>query len=116
MPESNSSFVFTPDPSFRLTASDRARLLPWYDADALERLLSMYPAAERSGILENFQMPEPGQQRGLLVQVGHPQLQAILDEVWVPFWETYTDEEIDAEPGNFPGRELAKRKRRNAGN
>lgn len=100
------------DPDFRLSAEERARVFPWYDADALERLLGMSLPESRARVLESFLVPdEPGQQRPLLVTMGHPALQAILEEVWVPFWEGYREEDMNAQPAYFPGRELAKQRR-----
>jgi hypothetical protein len=91
-------------------------LLPWYDADALERLLRLALPESRARYLNSFLVPdEPGQQRPLLVQVGHPALQAILEEVWVPFWDSYTEEGMDSYADYFPGRELAKHRRRAKG-
>lgn len=108
--------VLVPDPAFRLEAGVRERLFPWYDADALERLLSRTPPESRAGILESFLVPEePGRQRPLLVRLGHPELQAILEEVWVPFWDGCTEEEMAEQPPELPGRELAMLRRRGSG-
>jgi hypothetical protein len=106
-------FVVTPDPTFRLTDEVRATIAPAYDPDALERLLSMYPSDGREQLLRNFQnLPDESEPRvQVVVRLGHPQLQAALDEVWAPYWCTYTDEEMDAEVAYLPGREAARKRR-----
>ena len=43
----------TPDPAFRLSGEERARLRPDYDADALERLLAHLSPDMRPEILES---------------------------------------------------------------
>lgn len=47
----------------------------------------------------------------LVVRLGHPDLQAALEEVWAPYWDSYTDEEMAAEVDYLPGREAARRRR-----
>jgi hypothetical protein len=102
-----------PDASFRLSAEEKAAVAPAFDPDALERLLSMYPPEGRSGLLLRFQqMPDEGEPRlRLVVSLGYPDLQAALEEVWAPYWDSYTDEEMAAEVDYLPGREAARRRR-----
>ncbi|HEX8393431.1 MAG TPA: hypothetical protein VF665_13890 [Longimicrobium sp.] len=101
----------TPDPSFRLTAQDRARIRPGYDVDALERLLAAVIPPVRAGLLSSFTMPEhPAQRVGVTVQMGDPALQPLLDEVWAPMWELYPDM-LDTETKDYPGREIARQRR-----
>lgn len=100
-----------PDPEFRLGPAERAKVLPYFDADALERLLSMLPARARERTLASFQATRPGEPHGHLVGLGHPALDAVLAEVWAPYWEGVPDEEMAQHPGRFPGRELAMERR-----
>lgn len=56
----------TPDARFRLNAAERANIDEIYDADALERLLSLVQPDKRVEILAHFQMrPADGRHRGL---------------------------------------------------
>ena len=106
--------VGVPDPSFRLSGEERAKVAPAFDADALERLLSMCPPASRDAILRTFQREESsedGFRVSATVRLGHPALQAVLEEVWVPFWRDHTDEMMEAEVPYLPGRDLARRRR-----
>jgi hypothetical protein len=105
--------VGVPDPSFRLSAEEKAAVAPAFDPDALERLLSMYPPEGRTELLRRFQqMPDDAEPRvRLVVRLGHPELQAALEEVWAPYWDSYTDEQMDAEVGYLPRREAARKRR-----
>lgn len=97
-----------PDPAFRLTAEDRAALAPGFDADALERLLRQIRPDMRGEILSCFQI---GTSRGHLVGIHDPQLQAVLEEVWAPFWDTAPDQALDEDWYRMPGREIATARR-----
>jgi hypothetical protein len=113
MQDGKSEFqIGVPDPAFRLNAEERASVLPGFDVDALERLLSMYPPEGREQLLKRFQPTEDGRGR-MLMRIDHPALQAVLEEVWAPHWLDYPDEAaIDAEVDYIPGREIAKQRRR----
>jgi hypothetical protein len=100
--------VGVPGASFRLTPAERASILPEFDADALERLLAMVPPEARPRLLSGFQAPAPGERAGFVVRLGHPALQAQLEKVWAPFWESYSDKQMDEEVGYLPGRSAAK--------
>ncbi|HEX8691702.1 MAG TPA: hypothetical protein VF746_04730 [Longimicrobium sp.] len=100
-----------PDPHFRLTPAERSKVLPDFDADALERLLSMVIPEMRQEILRHFQPRAPGERLGNLVQFYDPKLQAVLEEVWAPFWDTASDEEIEKDWYGMPGRLIAKQRR-----
>ena len=104
--------IGVPDPSFRLSPEERARVPKVWDVDALERLLGMMPPEAREEMYRSFLPPEPGLLFNFLVELRHPKLQAALEEVWVPYWDGYTDEEMDREPDYMPGRVLAKKRRR----
>lgn len=98
-----------PDPAFRLTAEDRATLAPHFDADALERLLRLIRPDMRAEILSHFQVGKGA--RGHLVEIFDPQLQAVLEEVWAPFWDDAPDQAIEENWYMMPGREIAKARR-----
>lgn len=104
--------VVLPDTSFHLSAEVRASVREGFDVDALERLLSMMPPEARPSTLAAFQRPTPGSDRvRMLVHLGHPKLQAVLEEVWAPMWEGLTDEELQRLDRQFPGREAARARR-----
>jgi hypothetical protein len=108
--------IGVPDPNYRLPEEDRAKVGANFDADALERLLSMVPPDTRDDILPSFVPPDPSvgeRPSGWLVRLGHPALQAALEEVWVPYWRHVSDEDLDSgSEDHIPGRELAKQRRR----
>lgn len=114
------------DPAYRLAPDERARVIPAYDADALERLMGMIHPDLRPKILENFLIWKPGElpageRAGLTVELYDPstgqvdpQLQAVLEEVYAPLWARVSDD--DLEKPNFmvhPGREREKQRRQN---
>jgi hypothetical protein len=114
MPETPSGSIRleAPDRNFRLTQRERERIVPGYDADALERLLAAVEAAVRPFLLSRFIVPEDGSGRmpGVMVLMGDPKLQPLLDEVWAPMWELYPDM-LDTETKDYPGREIARERR-----
>lgn len=101
------------DESYRLSDDDRAKMLPGFDVEALERLLGMTRPDMRQEILRAFQKREPGQLIGHLMGFDDPELQKVLEEVWAPMWDHVgaTDEEIEANAYAYPGREIALRRR-----
>jgi hypothetical protein len=99
------------DPGYRLGWEEREKILPQFDADALERFLAMLPAGMRDEALRAFQPPEPGRLNRQLVSINNAALQAVLDEVWLPYWDGLSDTEMDREPDFIPGRDLARRRR-----
>jgi len=100
-----------PDATFHLTESERAQLRPGFDADALESLLAHVRPEVRPTILSSFVQPPPGEPAGVLVKMGDPALQPLLDAVWAPMWELMPRDAIDREDKDFPGRELARQRR-----
>jgi hypothetical protein len=99
----------TPDQTFQLTAADRAAVSPHFDADALERLLQQVRPDQRGEILPYFQIGKGA--RGHLVEIADPQLQSVLEEVWAPFWEEASDQALEEDWYQMPGREIAKARR-----
>jgi hypothetical protein len=100
----------SPDPYFRLSAEERALVRQGFDADALERLLSHIEPAFRPVLLKDFLQPEIPGEWTLTVQMGDPELQPLLDEVWAKGWEELGIGEIDAEESDYPGKQLARRR------
>lgn len=104
--------VGIPDPTFKLSPEQRTEVHPYFDADALERLLGMMPPEARPDTFSRFVRPAEWTGRvRYLVSLGHPALQEALEEVWLPFWAGMSDEEMEAQPDVLPGRELARRRR-----
>jgi hypothetical protein len=104
----------SPGAHFQLDAAERARLVPGYDAAALERLLARVTPDRRTEILRYFQFPKDRSvSLGLLVQIKDPELQPLLEEVWAPMWDHVgaTDEQLAENAFNYPGRELAMQRR-----
>jgi hypothetical protein len=113
-PEARPLRLAIPERSFRLEASERVKIAPVFDADALERLLGMTRPDMRDYIKSFFLPPEPGERsRGALTEIHDPQLQEVLEEVWAPIWDHEPDEVLYARvnPYYYPGREVAKRRR-----
>lgn len=108
-PEATPLRLEAPDPAFHLTPADRAAVAPIFDADALERLLRQVRPEMRGEILSYFQVGKGV--RGHLVQIFDPQLQAVLEEVWAPFWEEAPDQALEENWYRMPGREIAKVRR-----
>lgn len=107
-----------PDRSYRIDPTERSRLQPGVDADALERLLQHFPADSRSSHLDMFSVRRVVVDRDgrapdvtVLTRISDPVMQNLLEEVWQPFWSTVSDAELEQEFGGPPGRELARRRR-----
>lgn len=111
-PHPNTVRLPAPEASFRLTPEDRASLRPGFDADALERLLAAIEPGARADLLHSFQMPAPGQRLRNTIQMGDPELQPLLDEVWLPFWESQPARLRKHYPDDhrWPGLELARQR------
>jgi hypothetical protein len=106
-----------PDPHFRLTPEERASVREGFDVDALERLLAAVEPEVRPGLLHDFQLPDPGElEPGEFVtpptRMGDPALQPLLDEVWASAWERFAPDALDDDGMNYPGKEIARQRRR----
>jgi hypothetical protein len=101
------------DPAYRLSEADRAKLLPDFDVEALERLLGMTRPERRQDILKYFQVRENGERLGHLGGLEDPELQKVLEEVWAPLWDAVgaTDADIEANLYGWPGRDVARQRR-----
>ena len=108
----------TPDRGYRIDAAARLRLKRDVDADALERLLQYFPAESRASHLEMFSDRVVGADADgrapdvtTLDRISEPVMQQLLEEVWQPFWASFSDAELEQELGGPPGRDLARRRR-----
>ena len=105
------------DETFHLDAATRARIAPGFDVDALERLLRHLGPLDRPIALAYFVLPQyreytPGpNQWWTLKGFTDPVLNELLAEVWQPFWDTQPDEMLADADSNYPGQELARRRR-----
>jgi hypothetical protein len=78
-----------PDPSYHISAEERAKLLPGVDADALERLLQHFSPGSRPAHLKMFSRylevaDAPGRlpDRSFLRGSPNPELQRMIDAAW----------------------------------
>lgn len=95
-----------PDRSYSLAPGDRERIRESFDADALERLLRAVRPEYRSVILSRFQWDASGRSQGDLVELPDPHLQALLADVWAPYWEQFPAEAYSEEDAPIPGRPI----------
>jgi len=101
------------DEGYHLTATDRAKIRPGFDVQALQKLLRAVRPDLRAEILAHFQFVEDGVRRGILVQLHEVELQPLLEEVWAPMWEEVkaTDADLAENTFGFPGRQIALQRR-----
>ncbi|HET7230412.1 MAG TPA: hypothetical protein VFJ16_10450 [Longimicrobium sp.] len=109
-PEPQGIRLANPDASFHLSANERAAVRRGFDVDALERLLAHLRPEVRSIVLDDFKYPPPGEPPALLIQMGDPSLQPLLDEVWAPMWDHMRPGALGSETKEFSGRELARQR------
>lgn len=118
-----------PDPGYRLSAADRARVRPGFDPEALERLIAHIQPSLRRMILRGFLVPTPEEMTSdpppnWIVELRDPNLDAVdpvlqrlLEDVYAPLWAEVPDEALFGwEITYYPGqeRERARRRARNA--
>jgi len=96
----------------------RAHVAPEFDADALERLLQYAEPVVRTQLLDHFLLPAhrsvppiPNQWFTLIGSTDE-RFNALLAEVWQPFWLDKPDEMLADATSRLPGRELALARRR----
>lgn len=105
------------DETFRLDAATRGRVAPGFDVDALERLLQHLDVLTRPLVLDEFLLPEhrsnppTPNQWWTLKAFTDPVLNELLAEVWQPFWETQSDAMLADPYSQYPGQEMARRRR-----
>jgi hypothetical protein len=117
MPADNPIRAAVPAINFHLTPTQRERVSPGFDVDALERLLAQVAPARRQEILSYFLKPEPNTPRGgMLTHIKDPELQALLEEVWAPVWDQVgaSDAELYKNELGLPGRNIAIQRRARA--
>lgn len=108
VPSGPSRRTYVVDASYQMPASDKANVMYIFDVVALERLISMLPPEDRAEMLSYFQYGDPASEDGppKLVHFDDPDLQAVLEEVWVPYWYTMPTEALYRD-SEIPGRQLA---------
>lgn len=98
---------FRPDPSYRMDPDVRARVLPWYDADALEYFLSALPEESRRMMLDEL-FTMPGAQNKSIPQFdfgpdADPAMMDAMRAVFAPFVRM-RPEDADLYPFDFRSR------------
>lgn len=100
------------DTSYRLSPEDRARVVPGFDVDALERLLAVIRADMRCEILREFQLPRSGEPPpGGIMEFTEPALNPLLHEVWATMWQDEPDAFLEDGASVMPGRALERQRR-----
>jgi hypothetical protein len=91
-----------------MSASEKSDVMYIFDVVALERLISMLPPEDRGEVLSYFQYGGPTTEDAphKLVRFDDPDLQAVLEEVWVPYWDTMPTSAL-CRDSEIPGRKLA---------
>ena len=108
VPSGPSNRSYAPDPTYQMSTGDRGKIMSIFDPEALERLISMLPTEDRRYYLAYFQYPDGdmAEPPPKLVKFDDPNLQAVLEEVWVPYWSTMPQAALYVE-SQIPGRHLA---------
>lgn len=107
-PGGPSSRTYRPDPGYQMSYADRDKVMNIFDVNALQRLISMLPPEHRAEVLSHFQYPDgdAAPPPPKLVSFDDPSLQAVLEEVWVPYWFTLPPSALHTN-SRIPGRQLA---------
>jgi len=108
LPNGPSRRTYVADASYRMSDRDRANVMDIFDLAALERLISMLTPEDRSEVLSHFQYGDPTSEYPppKLVRFDAPELQEVLEQVWVPYWYTLSPAALNSE-SQIPGRQLA---------
>jgi hypothetical protein len=108
VPSGPSGRAYVVDASYQMSDRDKSNVMSIFDVAALERLISMLPPEHREEVLSHFQYGDPTSEEAppKLVQFDDPDLQAVLEEVWVPYWNTLPPEALFSD-SEIPGRQLA---------
>ncbi len=119
------------DTTFVISPDLRSKIVATIDIQALETLLQWLPANARDWYLKPFLLPIPDsaasvredsdsnsvQARAtipdieIVIRVSDPVIQNLLEDVWQPYWSTFSDEELRITDEPMPGLERAKRRR-----
>jgi hypothetical protein len=108
VPSGPSQRTYVADASYRISDRDRSNVMNIFDVTALERLISMLPPEDRSDVLSYFQYADPASEYPppKLVKFDSPELQEVLEHVWVPYWSTLSPAALYSD-SQIPGRQLA---------
>jgi hypothetical protein len=88
-----------------MSERDKSNVMYIFEVAALERLISMLPPEDCDEVLSYFQYGEPGSEEAAskLVSFEDLDLQAVLEEVWVPYWDTMPPAALHSD-SPIPGR------------
>ena len=103
--------IHEPDLTFRLSADQRAKLVPNIDGDAVEKLLQHVEPDGRDHFLAMFTRPEPGKNQAFQVVGsvgGDSTMNDLLEQIYAPTWIAWGADEIEHSDSRLPGRELAR--------
>lgn len=108
VPSGPTQRTYVVDASYQLSALEKSNVMYIFDVAALERLISMLPPEDREETLSYFQYGDPASEDAppKLVRFDDPDLQAVLEEVWVPYWYTVPTAALYS-GSEIPGRQLA---------
>ena len=108
IPSGPSRRTYVVDASYHLSPGSRANVMDIFDVTALEKLISMLPPEHREEVLSHFQYGDPMSEEAppKLVHFDDPDLQAVLEQVWVPYWYTLPPSALYSD-SKIPGRQLA---------
>lgn len=94
-----------PDRAYQLNQSDRARVAPTFNSDALEQLLQLVHPDYREDVLQEFliggplvipsdgRLPRLG---GVTASFGDAAIDSHLAQVWAPYWRTFSRGQLEA--------------------
>lgn len=108
------------DHPIRLTDGRRRRIAENFDPDAVEQIANLLPVEERRHFLRSFggvpgEAPAPAtreqQDFAVLVRHSDPKIEALIEQMWTPWWDHEPAAALDDPNYNFPGKELAKKRR-----
>ena len=108
VPGGPSRRTYVADASYRMSDRDKSNVMDIFDLAALERLISMLPPEDRKEVLSHFQYGDPASEYPppKLVRFHEPELQTVLEQVWVPYWYTMSPDALYSD-SQIPGRQLA---------
>lgn len=106
----------------RLSPELRQKLGASFDVGAVERLLQTMEPAEREAFLQTLTAPSTPDLSGeaggetrdvrILIRSTDPERQRHLDEMWAPYWDRLPPEALDDPAQPYPGREIARARRK----
>ena len=107
---------------FRISAEQKARISRTWDADAVEKIANLLSPEDRRGFMAPLggipgETPHPeSNPHDVYMMLSHedPKIQALLDEMWAPYWETLPPDALTSTSRayrGYPGRALALERR-----